>query len=79
MKYLLMIIILGTCSISLHSQQEKLYSVTHHIVRMDDGSGGQDTAMIPVIMDEINKAFAPAGIQFYIACKKNINIKFFTK
>jgi len=66
MKYLLMILIFGTCSISLYSQA--VFSITHHIVRMDDGSGGQNIEMIPEIMQELNKAFAPARIQFKMSC-----------
>ena len=62
-------------SISLYSQLNWLFGegifyfgVTHHIIRKDDGSGGLDTSEIPIIIQELNKAFAPANIQFYTAC-----------
>ena len=76
MKRLLIITMFIICSISIFSQQKVLYfPLKHHIITLDDGTGGLDVSEIPLIMQELNRAFAPAGIQF----KKNINIKFFMK
>jgi len=67
-KSLIIILFLGS-SILLFSQQDTLYfPVTHHIITDDNGNGGQPASMIPLIMQELNKAFAPARIQFYMSC-----------
>ena len=68
-KFLLIITTFIFCSVASLSQEPILYfAVTHHIVLKSDSTGGQDAAMIPLIMDELNKAFAPARIQFYMSC-----------
>ena len=79
MKYFLITIIL-LVSVNLFSQQDTLYfPVTHHIITLDNGTGGQDAALIPLIMYELNNAFAPAGIQFYMSCVGIDTIKNTTK
>ena len=55
------------------------YPVTHHIITDDNGNGGQPASMIPLIMQELNKAFAPARIQFYMSCVGIDTIYNFTK
>ena len=44
------------------------FPITHHIITKDDGTGGIDSTEIPVIMSELNRAFLPARIQFYMSC-----------
>ena len=57
------------------SQEILYYPVTHHFLTRGDGTGGQDISLIPIIMDELNKAFLPAGIQFYMSCSGIDTIK----
>ena len=51
-------------------QQEILYfPVSHRIVTDDAGTARmQDIKYIPLVMELLNKYFAPAGIQFYMSC-----------
>ena len=44
------------------------FPATHHIVTKNDGTGGYNASFIPLIMKELNRAFAPANIQFYLSC-----------
>jgi hypothetical protein len=70
MKYLVFVLfIICFCSIISFSQGYYCYPVTHHIVTLDDRNGGLDTSEIPLIMSELNRAFASANIQFYMACE----------
>jgi len=86
MKYFWFILIFGLGTVASFSQPTinsfnsvVYFPVTHNIITLDNGNGGMDTSEIPLIMAELNRAFAPAGIQFFLSCKKNINIKFFTR
>ena len=67
MKKLLIIAVFIVFSANLLSQTY-WFPVSHHIITRDDGSGGQDASMIPFVMSELNRAFEPAGIQFYMSC-----------
>ena len=76
-KSLIIILFLGS-SILLFSQQDTLYfPVTHHIITDDYGNGGQPASMIPLIMQELNRVFAPINVQFYTYCE--IDTFFFKK
>jgi len=71
MKHLLIIatLLIGSFSIFSQSQEILWFPLSHRIVTNDAGTARmQDVAHIPIIMGELNRAFAPAGIQFYIAC-----------
>ena len=67
-KYLIVLLFLAS-SVCVFSQNDTLYfPVTHHVFGDDQGNGIQPESMIPLIMQELNKAFAPARIQFYMSC-----------
>ena len=69
MKYFFVILIFMLFSFSAFSQNNiKYFPVTHNIITKADGTEGQDPIHIPDIMRELNKAFLPAGIQFYMSC-----------
>jgi hypothetical protein len=56
-----------------NSQAISYFPITHHITVKDDGTGIEYAEMIPLIMEYLNEAFLPAGIQFYMSCT-GINI-----
>ena len=62
-------------SISAFAQDTLYYPLVHHIVTRYNGTGGQDSSTIPIIVDELNKAFAPSRIQFYLYCNSIDTIK----
>ena len=68
MKQLLITAVLLIFSLNLFSQNTLYFPITHHIINKDDGSGGVDPSIVPDIMSELNKAFAPANIQFFLSC-----------
>ena len=55
---------------NIFSQNDiKWFPVSHRIVNNSNGTGAtQDISFIPIIMQELNEAFLPAGIQFYLSC-----------
>ena len=67
------------CYVSLFAQEETLYfPVKHHIVNNTAGTGiMQDATVIPYIMSELNRVFAPINVQFYTYCE--IDTFFFKK
>ena len=70
----LLIISFIICSFSLFSQTQ-YFPVLHRIVNNNAGTGVmQDATLIPLIMEELNRVFAPAGIQFYTYCDIDTNI-----
>ena len=67
-KYFLIISIFLTCAMNLFAQTN-YFPVSHRIVTNTVGTAPmQDASMIPDIMSELNKAFAPANIQFFLSC-----------
>jgi len=69
MKYFLMIITFFISSLCIFSMETYYFPVSHRIVTTTDSTGRmQDATMIPVVMQELNKAFAPANIQFFMSC-----------
>ena len=77
MKCLFLTAIILICfSFITEAQQEILYfPVTHRIVTDDSGSAYmQDAKYISLVMELLNRYFAPAKIQFYMSCD-GIDIK----
>ena len=76
MKYFLCLMTFLVSFAALHSQENnKYYPVTHHIITRDNGTGGETLGAIDTMMSELNRVFAPAGIQFYMSCKGIDTIK----
>ena len=70
-KLILLTWFISFISFDLYSQaiNDTLYfPITHHIITRGDGTGAVMPNEIDLAMQELNKAFAPAGIQFYMSC-----------
>ena len=67
-KYFVIVFFVVCGSVTAYSQIYH-FPISHRIVM--DGSGGLDESEIPLIMKELNRAFAPAGIKFYKITRSN--------
>jgi len=69
-KILLFIIFFITTENIFPQNDIKWFPVSHRIVNNSNGTGAtlMDQTQIPYIMSELNRAFLPAGIQFYMGC-----------
>jgi len=68
MKQFLLICIFFICCSTNAFSQTYLFPVTHWVVTRNDGTHNLYDSAIDLAMQELNKAFAPANIQFYLSC-----------
>ena len=65
---LLLYVLLPLSSYIIFPNEILWFPVTHHIIAEDNGTTHQYPDEISLVMQELNKAFLPAGIQFYMSC-----------
>ena len=78
MKYIVIATLFFCVSFIAEAQQQEIlyFPVSHRIVTDDAGTAPmQDIKYIPLVMELLNKHFAPVGIQFYMSCNGIDTIK----